>query len=64
MLTTAMLTRLRAAAAAAAAIVSRALGRVHHARPGWDVEGGEDAQFVNGHCFYFTHTGRRFPGDH
>eukprot|EP01046_Picozoa_sp_COSAG06_P033169 COSAG06_NODE_3367_length_5442_cov_3.104810_1_plen_93_part_10 len=33
-------------------------------RPSWDVEGGPDAQRVDGHCFYFTHTGRRFPGDH
>jgi hypothetical protein len=31
-------------------------------RPGWDVEGGEDAQHVNGHCFYYTYHGCHFPG--
>jgi hypothetical protein len=31
-------------------------------RPGWDVEGGRDAQYVDGHCFYDTHSGRRCPG--
>eukprot|EP01046_Picozoa_sp_COSAG06_P015469 COSAG06_NODE_993_length_11161_cov_12.065359_4_plen_481_part_00 len=30
-------------------------------RPGWDVEGGRDAQVVGGHCFYDTWSGRRFP---
>eukprot|EP01046_Picozoa_sp_COSAG06_P058214 COSAG06_NODE_11613_length_1485_cov_1.888889_1_plen_138_part_10 len=27
----------------------------------WDVEGGEDAPWVQGHCFYKTHDGRRYP---
>ena len=31
-------------------------------RPGWDVEGGEDAEDVDGHCFYYTASGLRFPG--
>ncbi len=31
-------------------------------RPGWDVEGGEEAEDVDGHCFYNTYRGRRFPG--
>jgi hypothetical protein len=34
-------------------------------RAGWDVEGGQDAQdaqFVQGHCFYGTYSGRRYPG--
>ena len=35
-------------------------------RPGWDVEGGaggvdEDSEEVDGHCFYYTYTGTRFP---
>jgi hypothetical protein len=30
-------------------------------RPGWDVEGGMDAFLVNGHCFYDTFSGHRFP---
>jgi hypothetical protein len=33
-------------------------------RPGWDVEGGEDAAGVDGHCFYWTADGQRFPGRH
>eukprot|EP01046_Picozoa_sp_COSAG06_P014854 COSAG06_NODE_933_length_11441_cov_12.056075_4_plen_295_part_00 len=33
-------------------------------RPGWDVEGGEDAQFVDGHCFYYAGYGYRWPGFH
>eukprot|EP01046_Picozoa_sp_COSAG06_P049167 COSAG06_NODE_7511_length_2479_cov_8.699580_4_plen_297_part_00 len=31
-------------------------------RPGWDVEGGQDAHRVDGHCFYYTHSGTRYPG--
>ena len=31
-------------------------------RPGWDVEAGQHAQFVNGHCFYATANGTRWPG--
>jgi hypothetical protein len=31
-------------------------------RPGWDVEGGQDAQRVDGHCFYYTYFATRFPG--
>eukprot|EP01046_Picozoa_sp_COSAG06_P037556 COSAG06_NODE_4252_length_4429_cov_5.719169_2_plen_327_part_00 len=31
-------------------------------RPGWDVEGGMNAQRVYGHCFYYTVSGYRFPG--
>jgi hypothetical protein len=31
-------------------------------RPGWDVEGGEYAHDVDGHCFYDTSSGCRFPG--
>jgi hypothetical protein len=31
-------------------------------RPGWDVEGGQDAHAVDGHCFYNTFNGRRCPG--
>ena len=30
--------------------------------PGWRVEGGKDAQYVDGHCFYFTFSGHRYPG--
>ena len=30
-------------------------------RPSWDVEGGEDADDVDGHCFYYTIGGCRFP---
>jgi hypothetical protein len=33
-------------------------------RPGWDVEGGMDADSVDGHCFYFTYDGYRYPGEH
>jgi hypothetical protein len=33
-------------------------------RPGWDVEGGKDAQYVDGHCFYGTYSGCRYPGYH
>jgi hypothetical protein len=34
-------------------------------RPGWDVEGGGmDADRVDGHCFYYTHTGYCYPGAH
>ena len=33
-------------------------------RPGWDVEGGQDADTVDGHCFYFTNSGSRMPGVH
>ncbi len=33
-------------------------------RPGWDVEGGEDAMHVAGHCFYATYSGCRCPGGH
>eukprot|EP01046_Picozoa_sp_COSAG06_P017243 COSAG06_NODE_1163_length_10454_cov_16.507677_11_plen_501_part_00 len=28
---------------------------------GWDVEGGQDAHWVQGHCFYDWATGNRFP---
>ena len=31
-------------------------------RPGWDVEGGADAEDADGHCFYSTYYGTRFPG--
>eukprot|EP01046_Picozoa_sp_COSAG06_P049973 COSAG06_NODE_7805_length_2368_cov_3.452182_2_plen_321_part_01 len=31
-------------------------------RPGWDVEGGEDAYGVDGHCFYETGSGSCYPG--
>ena len=31
-------------------------------RPGWDVEGGENAFAVDGHCFYETYNGLRYPG--
>jgi hypothetical protein len=31
-------------------------------RPGWDVEAGENAFKVDGHCFYFTGNGSRCPG--
>eukprot|EP01046_Picozoa_sp_COSAG06_P055837 COSAG06_NODE_10382_length_1690_cov_9.626048_1_plen_127_part_10 len=30
-------------------------------RPGWDVEGGQDAYAVDGHCFYCTGNGWCFP---
>eukprot|EP01046_Picozoa_sp_COSAG06_P014855 COSAG06_NODE_933_length_11441_cov_12.056075_5_plen_312_part_00 len=33
-------------------------------RPGWDVEGGHDAQRVDGNCFYYTYNGSRFPAPH
>eukprot|EP01046_Picozoa_sp_COSAG06_P031602 COSAG06_NODE_3089_length_5870_cov_178.693733_6_plen_74_part_00 len=32
--------------------------------PGWDVEGGEDADDVDGHCFYVTPNGACSPGGH
>jgi hypothetical protein len=32
-------------------------------RPGWDVEGGENAFTVDGHCFYDAGSGFRFPGE-
>eukprot|EP01046_Picozoa_sp_COSAG06_P065627 COSAG06_NODE_16204_length_1013_cov_8.024070_1_plen_225_part_10 len=28
----------------------------------WGVEGGEDAHKAQGHCFYWTGSGQRFPG--
>jgi hypothetical protein len=31
-------------------------------RPGWDVEGGRDAQVVDDHCLYGTETGYRVHG--
>ena len=31
-------------------------------RPGWGVEGGADAFTVDGHCFYSTNIGVRYPG--
>ena len=30
-------------------------------QPGGDVEGGHDAQSVDGHCFYFTGSGYCYP---
>jgi hypothetical protein len=33
-------------------------------RPGWDVEGGEKAWDVDGHCFCGTYGGHRWPGTH
>ncbi len=30
-------------------------------RPGWDVEGGVSAHNVDGHCFYWTVSGGRYP---
>jgi len=33
-------------------------------RPGWDVEGGQDAPRVDGHCFYYTGNGWCCPGYH
>ena len=33
-------------------------------RPGWGVEGGVDAEYVDGHCFYYTNGGYRFPARH
>ena len=33
-------------------------------RPGWDVEGGQGARYVDGHCFYGTYFGHHFPGAH
>ena len=32
-------------------------------RPGYDVEGAEWAEDVDGHCFYHVGTGIRFPGN-
>ena len=34
-------------------------------RPGWDMEAGQkpqNAHMVDGHCFYYTRSGRRCPG--
>ena len=31
-------------------------------RPGWDVEGGAEAEDVDGHCFYETLDGSCWPG--
>eukprot|EP01046_Picozoa_sp_COSAG06_P052419 COSAG06_NODE_8795_length_2069_cov_4.563452_1_plen_145_part_10 len=31
---------------------------------GWDVAGGTNAHDVDGHCFFYTGDGARFPGDH
>ena len=32
-------------------------------RPGWDVEGGTEAEYnMDGHCFYDTDDGDRLPG--
>ena len=33
-------------------------------RPGWNAEGGADAYNVDGHCFYSTGGGHRYPGWH
>ena len=33
-------------------------------RPGWDVEEEALAYDPDGHCFYHTYSGRRFPGYH
>jgi hypothetical protein len=33
-------------------------------RPGWDVEGGQYANSVDGHCFCDAFDGRRYPGNH
>ena len=33
-------------------------------RPGYDVEGGEEADDVDGHCFYSTFDGQSDPGEH
>eukprot|EP01046_Picozoa_sp_COSAG06_P003943 COSAG06_NODE_158_length_21760_cov_36.036979_11_plen_327_part_00 len=33
-------------------------------RPGWDVEGGQNAHRVDGHCFHDTYSGRCYPGIH
>ena len=30
-------------------------------RPGWDVEGGENAPWEDGHCFYATYNGVSYP---
>eukprot|EP01046_Picozoa_sp_COSAG06_P054732 COSAG06_NODE_9840_length_1806_cov_1.974810_1_plen_505_part_10 len=30
-------------------------------RADWNVQGGESALFVQGHCFYDTHDGQRYP---
>ena len=30
-------------------------------RPGWDVEGGQNAFILDGHCFYLMYDGQRFP---
>jgi hypothetical protein len=31
-------------------------------QPGWDVERGQNAPDVDGHCFYYTGNGSRYPG--
>eukprot|EP01046_Picozoa_sp_COSAG06_P089585 COSAG06_NODE_35956_length_453_cov_1.172316_1_plen_130_part_10 len=31
---------------------------------GWDVAGGSGAHLVDGHCFFYTDTGARYPGGH
>ena len=31
---------------------------------GWDVAGGSDAHDVDGHCFFYTYNGARYPGSH
>jgi hypothetical protein len=31
---------------------------------GWDVAGGRDAEDVDGHCFFSTGSGGRYPGNH
>jgi hypothetical protein len=33
-------------------------------QPGWDVEGGENAHSVDGHCFYTAYSGFRYPDMH
>ena len=32
-------------------------------RAGWDVEAGQEAEEVDGHCFYATGDGRRWPAN-
>ena len=39
-------------------------GVIRPGRPGWDVEGGQHAENVAGHCFYYTFFGHRYPGAH
>ena len=31
-------------------------------RSGWDVEEGDEADVVHGHCFYSVYNGKRYPG--